>query len=240
MTVEIEERTDGSHALVVVVGRLDGAGAQTLEARITAMAARGDTRVVLDCARMTYLNSVGVRALLICARCCRRAGGSFTVCALHGVCRTVVEVSGLLPYLDHHDVNAAGHDAADGAAGSGPGSDPRGRAAMTIEERRDGEAVLLSLAGRLEGAGASMLEARVSALVAGGNSRLVLDCSSMTYINSTGLRALLLGARACRMNQGKLAVAALRPACRLVMDMSGFLSVIEYHETSEAAILTMG
>ena len=80
MTVEIEQRADGSHALVVV-GRLDGPGAQTLEARITAMVARGDTRVVLDCARMTYLNSAGVRALLICARSCRRAGGSFTVCA---------------------------------------------------------------------------------------------------------------------------------------------------------------
>ena len=239
MTVEIEQRADGSHALVVV-GRLDGPGAQTLEARITAMVARGDTRVVLDCARMTYLNSAGVRALLICARCCRRAGGSFTVCALHGVCRTVVEVSGLLPYLDHHDVNAAGHNAPDGAAGSGPGSGPPGRAAMTIEERREGEAVLLSLAGRLDAAGASMLETRVSALVAGGTSRLVLDCGSMTYISSTGLRALLLGAKACRMNQGKLAIAALRPVCRLVMDMSGFLSVIEYHETSEAAVLAMG
>lgn len=126
MTVEIEQRADGSHALVVV-GRLDGPGAQTLEARITAMVARGDTRVVLDCARMTYLNSAGVRALLICARSCRRAGGSFTVRALHGVCRTILEVSGLLPYLDHHDVNAAGHNAPDGAAGSGPGSGP-GRA----------------------------------------------------------------------------------------------------------------
>ena len=239
MTVEIEQRADGSHALVVV-GRLDGPGAQTLEARITAMVARGDTRVVLDCARMTYLNSAGVRALLICARSCRRAGGSFTVRALHGVCRTILEVSGLLPFLDHHDANAAGHNAPDGAAGSGPEPGPRGRAAMTIEERREGEAVLLSLAGRLDAAGASMLEARVSALVTGGTSRLVLDCGSMTYINSTGLRALLLGAKTCRMNQGKLAIAALRPVCRLVMDMSGFLSVIEYHETSEAAVLAMG
>ena len=235
MTFGIEER-DRESPVLAAVGRLDGAGARALEARVAAMTARGDTRVDLDCSRMTYVNSAGVRALLICARSCRRAGGRFTVFALQGGCRTVLEVSGLMPFLEHQATDAAALDAPHGAAGRGHGPDPGGRSAMTIEGRRDGAAVLLSPAGHFDAANAPALEARIRALVAGGNSRVVLECSAMTYIGSTGLRSVLVGAKACGAGGGKLVVAALQPACRMVFEMSGFLSVIEYHETSEAAV----
>ena len=107
---------------------------------------------------------------------------------------------------------------------------------MDIEERKEGAAVVVSLNGRLDGTSAPDLEARVSAIVDCGDVRVVLDCSQMSYVSSAGLRALLISARKCQQGSGKLALAALQPECRSVLEMSGFLSIIECHETSEAAL----
>ncbi len=110
---------------------------------------------------------------------------------------------------------------------------------MKIEERSEGAAIVLSLEGRLDGPGARMLEARIAAIVDRGAIRVVLDCSAMNYINSGGLRALLVCARACREKGGRLVMAALTPECRSVIGMSGFLTVIDHHETRAAALAAL-
>ena len=110
---------------------------------------------------------------------------------------------------------------------------------MELEERTDGTAVVVSLNGRLDGLSAPALEAKVTAIVERGDARVVLDCGQMSYVSSSGLRALLVGARHCQQNGGKMTVAALQPECRNVMEMSGFHTVIECHETSEAAVAAL-
>ena len=108
--------------------------------------------------------------------------------------------------------------------------------AMEIEERTEGSAVVVSLDGRLDGLSAPDLETRVSAIVERGDVRMVLDCGKMSYVSSAGLRVLLVSARKCQQGGGKMVIAALQPEGRSVMEMSGFLSIIECHETSEAAL----
>ena len=58
----------------------------------------------------------------------------------------------------------------------------------------------------------------------------------MTCVNSMGLRGLLLAAKACKQPGARLAVATLRPECRFVVEVSGFTSFIDCHETCEAAL----
>ena len=67
----------------------------------------------------------------------------------------------------------------------------------------------------------------------------MLDCDAMSYVSSAGLRALLICARKCQQNGGKLALARLKPECRSVLEMSGFLTVIDCHDTSEAALAAL-
>lgn len=146
----------------------------------------------------------------------------------------------MLSVIDCHATSEAALAAPLGAAPAGherPGTE--GDAALEIDERMEGPAVVLSLNGRLDGLGAPELEARVSAIVARGDCRVVLDCGGMRYLSSTGLRALLVCARSCRREGGILAIAALQPDCLSLMEMSGFLSVIECHDTSEAALAAM-
>ena len=107
---------------------------------------------------------------------------------------------------------------------------------MEIEERTEGTAVVVSLNGRLDGITAPDLEAAITGIVERGDVRVVLECGQMGYVSSAGLRALLVSARKCQQGGGKLAISAMQPECLSVMEMSGFLSIIECHETNEAAV----
>ncbi len=230
--MKIETREEGSTVVISPSGRLDGVGAPALEAELSGVARRG-RRVVLDGRGLDFISSAGLRALLVGAKACAEQGGELAIAALRPECRAVMEASGLLAFLDYYETGVAAL-----VAGPRP-RDRAGGAAIGIGERHEGPAVVLLLAGRLDSSSAPVLTARIAASVKRGGVHVVLDCEELDYISSAGLRAVLMGARACRREGGKLAVAALAPQCRTIMEMSGFLSVIDYRETREAALATM-
>ena len=80
------------------------------------------------------------------------------------------------------------------------------------------------------------LEKRISNIVERGDVRMLLDCARMSYISSAGLRAVLSSARKCQQAGGKLTLCALQPACKTVFEISGFLTILDYHETRDAAL----
>ena len=85
-----------------------------------------------------------------------------------------------------------------------------------------------------------MLEERLAEITGRGDVRVLLDCEKMNYISSAGLRAVLVGARRCRQGDGKLALCALQPGCESVMEISGFLSMLDTYESRDAAIAAQG
>ena len=242
--MEMEELTAESAVVVSLNGRLDGLGAPGLEARIRTLIEGGDVRFVLDCTGMTYVSSAGLRALVVCANDCRNAGGKLALAALQGHCRSVLEMSGFLSVIDCHDTAEAALAASNSVSrrGGEEQSRAKGKSGLELAKRRAGSAVVVSLNGWLDGLGAPGLEARIRTLIEGGDVRLVLDCTGMTYVSSAGLRVLLVSARHCRKEGGNLVIAALQPACRSTLAISGFLSFIDCYQSSEAALsaLTQG
>lgn len=106
---------------------------------------------------------------------------------------------------------------------------------MKVATRTVGSATIVSLKGRLDVTSAPILEVKVATLVANGDNRIVLDCAGMSHVDISGLRALIVCDRHCEHRGGKMVVAALQRECRNVIDMSGLLTALEHHETSEAA-----
>ena len=107
---------------------------------------------------------------------------------------------------------------------------------MEVAEERKGSLCVVSLAGRVDGFVAPDLEKRLSGLIEGGDKRMLLDCANMSYISSAGLRAVLSSARQCQQAGGKLTLCGLQPGCRTVFEISGFLSIIDHHDTRDAAV----
>ncbi len=107
---------------------------------------------------------------------------------------------------------------------------------MNIGEEKAGSVVVVSIEGNVDGLTAPELEKRVSEIVERGEARVLLDCGKMKYISSAGLRAFLLSARKCQQSDGKLMICALQPDCRLVIETGGFHTIIDCHDTREAAL----
>ena len=107
---------------------------------------------------------------------------------------------------------------------------------MDIEEEKQGSLMIVSPIGRVDGVGAPDLEKRFSDIAERGEFQLLVDCARMDYISSAGLRTLLIGARQCQQNGGGLSVCALRPECRQVMEISGFLAILKSYDTRDDAI----
>ena len=234
--MKIGERTEGTAVILSPSGRLDVAGAPAVEEKIAAAAAPGPGRVVLDCSGVGYISSAGLRAMLLGARACLQHGCELAIAALTPECRSILDATGLLMVLDCHDTVEAALDAPRRAGED----DAEDRAAIVIEERQEGRAVVFSLDGRLDGGSAPALTEKVFTAVGRGNTRVVLDCSGMGYVDSSGLRALLVSAKRCDEKGGRLVLAALLPECLSIVDMGGFTSIIDYCETPEAALAALG
>ncbi len=107
---------------------------------------------------------------------------------------------------------------------------------MKIEEQTIDSMVVVSLDGRVDGSTAPDLEKHISAVVERGDTRILLDCSQMDYISSAGLRVVLVGAKKCQQGGGKLTLCTLRATCKSVMEVSGFLTMLDYYDTRESAL----
>ena len=106
--MKIEEQTKDSLVIVALSGRVDGFSAPELEERLMEITGRGDVRVLLDCEKMDYISSAGLRALLIGARKCSQGEGNLSLCALQPECESVMKISGFLSMFDIYE----GRDAA--------------------------------------------------------------------------------------------------------------------------------
>ena len=107
---------------------------------------------------------------------------------------------------------------------------------MNIREEKADSAVVITIEGRVDGTTAPELETRISEIVDRGDAHVLLDCAAMSYVSSAGLRIFLTGARACQQSGGKLMICALQPDCKAVIETSGFHTVIDCHDTREAAL----
>lgn len=76
------------------------------------------------------------------------------------------------------------------------------KGAIEYQERRDGAATLIRLAGALDEASAKAIESRLLGAVEDADDEVRLDLSGITFVDSTGLGLLVRAAR-CAMREDK-------------------------------------
>lgn len=110
---------------------------------------------------------------------------------------------------------------------------------MNITEQLQGDIVVVSLEGRLDGNTSASLESAFAKLVEQGNGKFVFNLQGLDYVSSAGLRSLLSAAKMVKVIQGKLALARMNENVKEVFDMSGFSSIFKLYETEDEAINTI-
>jgi anti-anti-sigma factor len=107
---------------------------------------------------------------------------------------------------------------------------------MEIATRKEGEAMVVSVTGRIDAVTAPEFEKGLSALIAGGDIVLLLNLNNLEYISSAGLRSILSTAKQLKAKEGKLLFSGLKGPVKDVFKISGFGSIFKMFETEEEAL----
>ena len=83
------------------------------------------------------------------------------------------------------------------------------------------------LAGRLDTPAAAEVLQQIQPLLDHAGDTLLLDCSDMTYISSSGLRIFLTLRKAAAAAGGRVVIEGLSSEIRQVFMMTGFLQLFE-------------
>jgi anti-sigma B factor antagonist len=83
------------------------------------------------------------------------------------------------------------------------------------------------LVGRLDTPASTEVSQEIQPLLDHADRTIVLDCSEMTYISSSGLRIFLTLRKAAAEKGGSIVITGLSKEIRSVFMMTGFLQLFE-------------
>ena len=98
---------------------------------------------------------------------------------------------------------------------------------MKTEIVESGNQVVVKFSGRLDTPAAVQTAEDVKPLLEVANKEIVLDCSALEYISSSGLRIFLSIRKAAAANGSKVIVRSINDDIRQVFMMTGFVSLFE-------------
>ncbi len=104
---------------------------------------------------------------------------------------------------------------------------------LSIDESSEGARTVLTVAGEIDLATAPQLEERIGAYP--GESDLLVDLSSVTFMDSTGLRLLIGAHERAKGGGGSFAVVAPEGPVTKVLSITGVDEWLPVFETRSAA-----
>lgn len=97
MQIRVAKPSPGPGTVVSLIGKLDGVSAASVEKELLAVIEGGETKLVIDCAKLEFLSSAGVRTLIMAIKRMKVRGGTIAMAALHRYVQEILDLSGLTP-----------------------------------------------------------------------------------------------------------------------------------------------
>ncbi len=107
---------------------------------------------------------------------------------------------------------------------------------MELVEKTNGDVIVLELNGRLDSNTSKVLEDKVMEVLGQGHKKLLMDFGDVDYINSTGLRVLLLALQQLKKSQGRLVLCAIKDYMKEVFEISGYTEIFPIFTNQGEAI----
>jgi len=107
---------------------------------------------------------------------------------------------------------------------------------MKIDVGEEGNAIVMSLKGRLDAAASSEFETALSDRISKGHNNFLLNFTDLDYISSAGLRSILAASKKLKERSGKIFLTGLHGPVEEVFTLSGFVSIFRVFATAEAAL----
>ena len=107
---------------------------------------------------------------------------------------------------------------------------------MELIEKNTEKCMIIGIKGRLDTINYSILEKRLMELLDQNVSKILVNCSQMDYVSSSGLRILLMALKRITMAKGKFVLCSLQENIREIFEISGFTTIFEIYSNEEDAL----
>lgn len=107
---------------------------------------------------------------------------------------------------------------------------------LQLTTRHEDDVAIVGAQGEVDVFTAPGLDAELDALVAGGNSRLVVDLTDVSFLDSTGLGVLVKALKRAREADGWLRLVVTGDRIRKIFEITGLDASIPIFDTAQDAI----
>jgi anti-sigma B factor antagonist len=104
------------------------------------------------------------------------------------------------------------------------------------DEAVDADTQLLRARGELDLYAAPELKRRLASAIDAGKTRIVVDLTDASFMDSTALGVLLGALKRLRVRDGTLAVASEQPTILRILEVTGMNQVLDLHKTADDAL----
>lgn len=107
---------------------------------------------------------------------------------------------------------------------------------MEVNENKIGNFSVINLSGRLDTSNFEELEKKLFDIIDNGKIEILVNCSGLIYISSSGLRVLLIALKKIKSVGGKFYLCCLQENIREIFEIAGFTSIFSIFDTFEEAV----
>ena len=107
---------------------------------------------------------------------------------------------------------------------------------MTLSEEKIDGVIALEISGKIHAEASEELLKKLNILIDHGERHLLLDFSGVEFINSSGLRVLLMAAKDLNDLSGEMVLADVNELIRQILHVSGCTSHIAVYPSKEEAL----
>lgn len=109
---------------------------------------------------------------------------------------------------------------------------------MNLKETITDKAIIIEIDGRLDTTNFNQLEKKIMDHLDAGKINILVDCSNMDYVSSSGLRIFLMSLKRITTLNGQFVLCGLQENIREIFEISGFTSIFKIYDDQEKALDT--
>ena len=110
------------------------------------------------------------------------------------------------------------------------------KSGISFEARAENDMVVISISGQLDSFASRDLKAEFKDLIDARNYMLLLDFEKVSYVDSSGIGAVVAAAQQLRKRKGDIRLFGMAADIRKAFDLIGASKVLEIFETEQEAL----
>ena len=98
--MKINDNQTDDYTILELEGKIDVNSSKTFQEKFSEVAKRGDKNVILDCEKLSYVSSSGLRVFLMFLKHLNKSGGKLIICSMNEIIYEVFDISGFVPIFN--------------------------------------------------------------------------------------------------------------------------------------------